>query len=68
MGIEGTQPLGDWGKKIPVNDNVHITQTNATSRDGLGVHITTNIPGEQVKVHDRFDAKGNYLGSNFGQR
>ena len=39
MGIEGTQRLQDWGKKIPVNDNVHITQTNATSRDGEGAEL-----------------------------
>ncbi|MDP1694469.1 MAG: hypothetical protein Q8L34_02925 [Candidatus Woesearchaeota archaeon] len=68
MPIEGTERLGDWGKKIPVNPNAHVTQTNPSSRDGQAVHITTNIPTEPVKVQDRFDAGGNYLGSNFGKR
>jgi len=69
MGIKGTGKLGDWGKKIPTNqNNVHITQTNQNSKDGEGAHITTNIPGTKAKVHDRYDSKGNYKGSNFGKR
>ena len=58
----------DWGKKIPASDNSHITQTNSDSRDGSGNHVTTNIPGTNAKVHDRFDSNGNYTGSNFGKR
>ena len=69
MGIDGTEHLGDWGKKVPTNlDNVHVTQTNWNSRDGKGVHITTNIPGTKAKVHDRYDVAGNSLGSDFGKR
>jgi len=68
MAIEGTEYIKDWGKKIPVSDNSHITQTNNISRDGEGAHITTNIQGTNAKVHDRYDANGNYLGSNFGKR
>lgn len=68
MPIEGTEKMGDWGKKIPSSDNSHLTQTNENSRDGEGAHVTTNIPGTSVKVHDRYDAEGNYLGSNFGKR
>jgi hypothetical protein len=69
MPINGKEKLGDWGRKIPTNlKNVHITQTNENARDGEGVHVTTNIPGNPAKVHDRFDANGNYLGSDFGKR
>ena len=68
MSIEGTEHLGDWGKMIPVNDQVHFTQTNANSGDGLGMHVTTDIPGEQIKVQDRFDENGKYFGSNFAKR
>jgi len=68
MTIKGTELLGNWGKKTPVNENVHITQTNSNSRDGEGVHITTEIPGSPIKIHDRFDKDGNYLGSNFAKR
>jgi hypothetical protein len=68
MGIDGTKPLGEWGKFIPVSNNIHLTQTNDNSRDGKAVHITTEISGLSVKVHDRFDANGNYLGSNFAKK
>ena len=68
MSIEGTEIMGNWGKKIPVNEYVHITQTNDSSREGKGVHITTNILGTQAKAHDYFDAYGNFLGSDFGKR
>ena len=68
MFIKETEKLGNWGKKIPVNENVHITQTNSESRDGKAVHITTNIPGTSIKVHDRFDKDGNYLRNNFSNR
>ena len=69
MGIRGAEGLGNWGKKIPTSlDNVHVTQTNKNSDDGRAVHITTNILGTKAKVHDRYDAAGNYLGSNFGER
>jgi len=68
MTIQGTQQMGNWGKKIPVNDNVHVTQTNQLSKDGYAAHITTSIPGERVKIHDRFDAGGNFLGTSFGIR
>ena len=60
--------MGNWGKLIPVNDNTHVTQTNKVSRDGYGVHITTGIPNSGVKVHDRFDSLGNYLGNNFAKK
>ncbi len=68
MAIDGAKPLGDWGKKTPVNENSHITQTNHNSRDGSGVHVTTDIPGTNIKVHDRFDANGNSLGNNFAKK
>jgi len=69
MGIDGTEKMGDWGKKIPTNlPNVHITQTNDTARDGEGAHVTTNIPGTSFKVHDRFDKEGDYKGNDFGKR
>ena len=68
MPIDGTKPLGDWGKLIPVNDNVHITQTNAISDEGKGAHVTTNIPGERIKVRDYFDANGNFDRTNFAKR
>ena len=68
MTIEGTKYLGSWGKMIPVNDTQHITQTNISSDDGKGVHITQNISGTPSKVQDRFDSQGNYLGSNFAKR
>lgn len=69
MGIDGTEKMGNWGKKVPTNlPNVHITQTNLDSRDSEAAHITTNIPGITFKVHDRFDSKGNYLGSDFAKR
>jgi len=69
MGIEGTEKMGDWGKKIPTNlPNVHITQTNENSRDGEAAHVTTNIPGTKIKVHDSFDKDVNYTGSDFGNR
>lgn len=65
MSIDGAKNLGDWGRLIPVTNNVHITQTNDLSQDGLAVHVTTKIAGMRLKVHDRFDAYGNYLGSDF---
>ena len=68
MSIPGVENLGDWGKMTPVNPSQHITQTNGLSRDGLGVHITTEIPGTGFKVHDRFDSNGNSLGTNFAQK
>lgn len=68
MSIPGSKKMGDWGKKIPVSDNSHITQTNSNSRDGSGAHVTTNIPGTNAKVHDRFDSNGIYIVSNFGKR
>ncbi len=69
MPIDGTEKMGDWGKKSPTNlPNVHITQTNENSRDGEAAHVTTNIPGTQFKVHDRFDKEGNYTESDFGKR
>lgn len=69
MGIEGTEYVGDWGKKIPIDlKKTHILQTNDNARDGQAAHVTTNITGTQVKVHDRFDSSGNYLGSNFSKR
>lgn len=67
MPIKGTVKK-DWAKIIPVNNDSHVTQTNNISRDGYAVHITNNIRGTQAKVQDRFDASGNYLGSNFGKR
>lgn len=68
MSIDGTKYLGNWGKMIPVNDNSHITQTNVDSCDGLGFHATINIPGTQFKVHDKFDANGEFIGSYFSKR
>ena len=68
MTIDGSEKMGDWGKKTPVNDNSHVTQTNSNSRDGSGAHVTTNIPGTNAKVHDRFDSNGDYTGGNFGKR
>ncbi len=68
MPIEGTKDLGIWGKLIPVNDSCHITQTNQSSHDGYATHVTTEVPSLPVKVHDRFDANGNYLGSDFAKR
>lgn len=65
MPIDGAVPLHNWGNLTPVNRDVHITQTNLNSRDGLAAHVTTNIPDLPVKVHDRFDANGNYQGNNF---
>lgn len=67
MSIEGTKRMGDWGKLIPVNQNQHISQTNVNARDGYAVHITTNIPGTNFKVHDRLDSGGDYLKSNFAK-
>jgi hypothetical protein len=66
--MEKSDYMGNWGKLIPVNPDVHITQTNENANVGNGVHVTTNIPGTQVKVHDYFDANGNYLGTGFGKR
>ena len=68
MSINGSEYMQEWGKKIPVNDFSHITQTNDLSRDGLGAHITWNVPGENWCVHDRFDANGNFGGSSFAPR
>ncbi|MEI7899686.1 MAG: hypothetical protein WCK89_05505 [bacterium] len=69
MSIDGVERMGNWGKKIPTDlPDVHITQTNADSRDGEGVHVTTNISGTAGKVNDRFDENGNYAGSYFGRR
>ena len=68
MSIEGTQGMGNWGKKIPVNGTQHISQTNVNASDGYGVHITTGIPGMGIKIHDRLDSGGNYLGNNFAQK
>ena len=65
--IDGSEKMGDWGKKIPTNlINVHISQTNSNARDGPGDHVTTEIPGENAKVHDYFDENGNYIGTGFG--
>lgn len=60
--------IGDWGKLIPVNNDVHITQTNENAYVGSGVHVTTNISGTQIKVHDYFDANGNFKKTDFGKR
>ena len=68
MPIDNTKTLGNWGKKSPVTENIHITQTNNQARDGKGVHVTTNISGTQAKVHDYFDEQGNFSGSGFGKR
>ncbi len=65
MPIEGSKPLGEWGKLIPVTRFSHITQTNASSADGNAFHITTDIPETPMKLHDKFDAQGNYLGFDF---
>ena len=64
MPIDGTKPLGDWGKMVPVNESgsIHITQTNINSRDKLGAHVTTQKGG--ASIHDSFDANGNFLGSD----
>lgn len=67
--IYGSQPLGDWGKMTPTNqENVHITQTNKNAREGLGVHVTTDVPGTQGKTHDYFDSNGNFKRSDVGGR
>lgn len=68
MAIDGAEKMDDWGKKTPINDNSHISQTNSNSRDGEGTHVTTNISGTNAKVHDRFDSDGNYIGTNYGKR
>lgn len=68
MSIDGTKKLGNWGKFIPVSSSIHITQTNSESNDGIGVHITTDISGLPVKLHDRYNANGNYLGSSFAKK
>ncbi len=68
MGPKDSKNLGNWGKMTPVNDSSHITQTNSNADAGLGAHVTTNIPGMPLKVHDFFDANGNYLGSDFADR
>lgn len=69
MTIDGTKKAGDWGKIVPSNlANVHITQTSASANDGKGAHVTTNVPGEQIKIHDRYDEHGNNLGTNFAKR
>lgn len=57
--------LGTWGRMFEVNDNIHITQTNENSNDGKGAHVTTCFNGIPVKIHDSFDAEGNFLGSDF---
>lgn len=61
-----TKKLGNWGKLIEVNSSIHITQTNSNAND-KGAHVSTCIPGTQVKVRDYFDANGNYQGSSFGK-
>ena len=68
MPIPGSEYMGTWGKKTPVNDDVHITQTNWFARDPFEAHITTNIRGESACVHDRFDGNGNFMGSSFAPR
>ena len=60
-----TKDLGNWGRMFEVNDNIHITQTNENSFDGRGAHVTTCIKGTPIKIHDSFDACGNFLGSDF---
>jgi len=62
-----TKELGSWGKISEVNNSTHITQTNANAKVGKGVHVSTCIPGTQVKVRDYFDANGRYQGSSFGK-
>jgi len=57
--------LGNWGRMFEVNENVHITQTNDNSRDGKGSHVTTCIKGTPIKIHDSFDAEGNFFGSDY---
>lgn len=59
---------GRLGEKSPVNNNVHITQTNQNAQVRHGAHVTTNISGTQAKVHDFFDSNGNHTGSGFGKR
>ncbi len=68
MPIQGTEYMGDWGKKVPVNDLSHLSQTNDRARDGVGAHVTDDIQGQPVCVHTRFDDKGNSLGTGFGER
>lgn len=68
MTINDSSNMGDWGKKIPVNSNSHITQTNSNSYDGRAAHVTTNIPGTGTKIHDRFDANGNFTGTDWTKR
>jgi hypothetical protein len=65
--IKDSNYMGDWGKIIPVNENVHISQTNQNAYEGTGAHVTTKIQGTQVKVHDYFDANGNFLRTDFGK-
>lgn len=65
--IDGTKPLGDWGKMTPVNDSgsLHITQTNNNARDGFGVHVTTQVGG--ISIHDHFSPNGDFLKTTFGK-
>jgi len=62
-----TKDLGNWGKMTVVNNTTHLTQTNSNANVGKGAHVSTCIPGTQVKVRDYFDANGNYQGSSFGK-
>lgn len=67
MTIDGSRPMGNWGKKIPTfDDRSHITQTNVNAGDGKAVHVTDNIKGSPYKVHTYFDANGNFKFSDFG--
>jgi len=62
-----TTKFDNWGKMIEVNNTTHITQTNSNAKVGEGAHVSTCIPGTQVKVRDYFDSNGNYKGSSFGK-
>jgi hypothetical protein len=69
MTIDGSQHMGNWGKKIPtVQESIHLTQTNKNALIGEGAHVTANIKGTPLKVHTFFDANGNFKGSDFGKR
>jgi len=58
---------GGWGWYVKGGgDKDHISITNKKADVGKGAHITTKTEVKELpKIHDHFDDKGNYLGSEF---
>ena len=63
-----SEKIGNWGKKIDISPDTHITQTNKNARIGQGAHVTDNCKGYGSATRTYIGPDGTIGKIEFGPR